>query len=497
MQTRRGATISAAASRSRPPSASRPLCSRPEVLPPPAETPPDGTCVTCGGPPAPVVSPPVSGAGVTDGTGAGVVPGVALGDVAPGVVGVGVGATTMPDAVGTGVVGAAVGVVVGVGVDVGVGVGVAVAVGVPVGVGLGVAAAAAVTEVRTAARQVTVAPPPLLLPLHWLMVVGRAADCVDALTVHWTRIVAPPPLPLLLHWSTVALVVLPIGLHDVVGAVPPPVPLPLHWLTVAAAVVAAPVMVLVMSTVQRVTPPPPLALPLHWSTLVVGCATLVVLLVQVPGTFAAPLQTFTVTVESPTPVATSYRLVMVTSQATSWPPTLPTPLHCEMAAAALAAGAPRVSRPRDVAPANRARAARADRRERRWAWRAAEARMRLNRSVDERPSPGGQPGSDAMTSTASGIDLTLRVVRMEGEGSDGHAPCGLRQPRDIDDHRVRPAELVRGNERPHAEQVLRTPGLEHELLTAVRAGDADVRRHASSVALSRSRRHGAGGWLPG
>jgi hypothetical protein len=45
--------------------------------------------------------------------------------------------------------------------------------------------------------QVTVLPPPLAEPLHWVMVTGRAVAAPD--TVHCTRMVAPPPLPELLH----------------------------------------------------------------------------------------------------------------------------------------------------------------------------------------------------------------------------------------------------------------------------------------------------------
>ena len=76
--------------------------------------------------------------------------------------------------------------------------------------------------------QVTVAPPPLPEPLHWLTVTGSAAAWVDGVTVHRTRMVPPPPFPEVLHWVIVALVVLPSGTHTVVGAVPPPVPEPLH-----------------------------------------------------------------------------------------------------------------------------------------------------------------------------------------------------------------------------------------------------------------------------
>ena len=52
-------------------------------------------------------------------------------------------------------------------------------------------------------------------------------------------------------------------MQAIVGSVPPPVPAVLHWLTVTGEVVAAPVMLLVMSTRQVTVPPPPLPEPLH------------------------------------------------------------------------------------------------------------------------------------------------------------------------------------------------------------------------------------------
>ena len=94
----------------------------------------------------------------------------------------------------------------------------------------------------------------------------------------------------------------------------------MHWLMLAGWVVAAPVMLFVTVTLHRVTPPPPLALELHWLMETVGWARLLVVVVHVPGVFAAPVQTVTVTVEEPTPLATSSVFVTVTSQATCWPP---------------------------------------------------------------------------------------------------------------------------------------------------------------------------------
>ena len=64
--------------------------------------------------------------------------------------------------------------------------------------------------------QVTVEPP-AVDPLHWLIVTGSAADDVEGVTVHRTRIVPPPLLAEPLHWVISALVVLPIGLQSTVG----------------------------------------------------------------------------------------------------------------------------------------------------------------------------------------------------------------------------------------------------------------------------------------
>jgi hypothetical protein len=186
-------------------------------------------------------------------------------------------------------------------------------------------------------RQLTVAPPPLPEPLHWLIVTGSAGVCVEAVTSQRTRSVAPPPLPELLHWLTVAPVVLPAGEHCTVGSGPPPAPEPLHWSIVAAEAVDAPVMLFVMRAVQVTTPPPPLPEPLHWFTVVVTSAKLVVLAGVHVGAPAGPEHCWTVTVELPTPVARSSVLVMVTSQRTSWPPTFAIPLHCSTAEAAAAA----------------------------------------------------------------------------------------------------------------------------------------------------------------
>jgi hypothetical protein len=175
--------------------------------------------------------------------------------------------------------------------------------------------------------QVTVAPPPLPEPLHWLTVTGSAEVSVEGSTVHCTRTVPPPPLPELLHWVTVALVVSPIGLHSSVGWVPPPAPDPMHWLTVTDVGVTVPVMLLTMKTVQVTSPPPPPPEPLHWVTDVVSWLEDDVEVVHVGGAFAAPWHCCTVTVEFAAPVARLRLLVTVTSQATASPPTLSVPLH--------------------------------------------------------------------------------------------------------------------------------------------------------------------------
>jgi len=77
------------------------------------------------------------------------------------------------------------------------------------------------------AVQVTALPPPVALPLHWLMVTGSAE--VAPVTVQSTadiETMVPPPVADPLHWVTVALVVLPFGLHTSVS--PPPVADPMH-----------------------------------------------------------------------------------------------------------------------------------------------------------------------------------------------------------------------------------------------------------------------------
>jgi len=187
---------------------------------------------------------------------------------------------------------------------------------------------------------VTVLPPPFPEPLHWSTVTGSAADWVEGVTVHRTRMVPPPPLPELLHWMMVALVVLPLGLHKTVGWMPPPPPEPLHWLMVAGVVAATPVMLLTMETVHVTVLPPPLPDPLHWLTAVMSWFDVVVDVVQGSAAPAAPWHSLTISVELVSPVARSRLLVTVTVQATAWPPTLSVPLHWVTASAAATAASP-------------------------------------------------------------------------------------------------------------------------------------------------------------
>ncbi len=64
------------------------------------------------------------------------------------------------------------------------------------------------------AMQVTALPPPVALPLHWLMVTGSAdAAPVTSQPTVVSPLYVPPPVAEPLHWVTVALVVLPLGSH--------------------------------------------------------------------------------------------------------------------------------------------------------------------------------------------------------------------------------------------------------------------------------------------
>ncbi|MBA4179973.1 MAG: hypothetical protein C0506_05225 [Anaerolinea sp.] len=95
--------------------------------------------------------------------------------------------------------------------------------------------------------------------------------------------------------------VAPVG--EQLPVVPPPPNEPMHWLTVAAVIAAGlPVKLLVTTTEHFTTPPPPLPEPLHCWTSVTGSADVVGVVVHVPPPAAigpaAPVQTFTVTVDS-------------------------------------------------------------------------------------------------------------------------------------------------------------------------------------------------------
>jgi hypothetical protein len=97
--------------------------------------------------------------------------------------------------------------------------------------GVGVALTA-ITRVRMLTLQLTVLPPGLPEPLHWLTVIGTAALIVDAEATSQLT-VAPPPLAEPLHWVTVAPVVF-AGYGEQFVVPPPPLPEPTHWFTVAA-----------------------------------------------------------------------------------------------------------------------------------------------------------------------------------------------------------------------------------------------------------------------
>lgn len=287
--------------------------------------------------PTPGVGVPAVGVGVPA-----VGVGVPTGGVGVGAVGVGVGVGAV--GVGVGAVGVGVGVGVGaVGVGVGaVGVGAGVVgstVGVALGVAVGVGVTTAVTKLLMFVAQVTVAPPPLPDPLHWLTETRSAEVTVDVGTVQVTRPAAPPPLPEPLHCVTSAPVVLETGLQ----AVPPAAPSvaePTHWFTVAGVVVLSPTMLLVMSTLQMTLLPPPFATPLHWSTAVMmipsRCDTVVVQRGAAP---AAPAHTRVVTVDDPVCVATFNSFTTVTSHSTWSPPPLGVSLHWDVVVGETAADA--------------------------------------------------------------------------------------------------------------------------------------------------------------
>jgi hypothetical protein len=138
-------------------------------------------------------------------------------------------------------------------------------------VGLGVAVElTAVMFVRRVVRHVTVLPPGLPVPLHWLTVMGIARLICDAVPTEQAT-VAPPPFAEPLHWVTVALVVdAGNGLQFTVP--PPPAPEPTHSLTVAAVTGRArdvlALMLFVMVTSQVIGCAASLSEPLHCWTVV-------------------------------------------------------------------------------------------------------------------------------------------------------------------------------------------------------------------------------------
>ncbi len=128
-----------------------------------------------------------------------------------------------------------------------------------------VAAGALTKAFCSVAMQVTALPPPVAVPLHWLMVTGSAEVApVTVQSIADIETMVPPPVAEPLHCVTVALVVLPVGLHTSVS--PPPVADPMHWSTVTSEVDVPTGTSLVTVTSQYTLLPPPVAIPLHWST---------------------------------------------------------------------------------------------------------------------------------------------------------------------------------------------------------------------------------------
>ncbi|MGA2835451.1 MAG: hypothetical protein ABSF84_02520 [Acidimicrobiales bacterium] len=165
---------------------------------------------------------------------------------------------------------------------------------------------------------VTVLPPPLADPSHWVMVTGSAVTL--PVTEHLTRDSPPPPLPDPLHWVTVALVVLATGTHTTVGWVPPPVPDPTHSSTVAPDVGLPLATSLTKVTLQVTLLPPPSTMLLHWLTEVTRVSESVTVVVQPAGgsTPAAAKHAVVLTVELVAPAGVTV-LVIVTLQETCSP----------------------------------------------------------------------------------------------------------------------------------------------------------------------------------
>jgi hypothetical protein len=124
-----------------------------------------------------------------------------------------------------------------------------------------VVGAAATKLLVNVVAHVTVLPPPLDEPLHWLTVIGSAV--VAPVTSHCTLRLAPPPVPEPLHCVTTAFVVLATGAQSTVGWVPPPVPEPMHWLTLTPDVAAPAGTVSTTETLHVRLLPPPTMISLH------------------------------------------------------------------------------------------------------------------------------------------------------------------------------------------------------------------------------------------
>ena len=190
-----------------------------------------------------------------------------------------------------------------------------VGLGVRPGVGL------ATATFETVAEQMTSAPPPLVDPLHWLMVMPAPGAWVP-LAVH-VKPTSVPPLADPLHWVTVApVVVAGNGSQPVV--IPPPDPT--HWFTVTATGAGAtPTKWFVTTTLHLNVPPAPLVEALHCVTAVTGAVSVSVVMAQAAvGSPAAPWHSRTVTVAEPPPDVIVF--TTVTSQIKPRPGVSSTPL---------------------------------------------------------------------------------------------------------------------------------------------------------------------------
>ncbi len=156
------------------------------------------------------------------------------------------------------------------------------------------------------------------------MVIGSVFT--SPVTVQVTLRWPPPPLPEPLHWLTVGGTGAPGvlgGEQLIVGSEPPPWPESTHCVTVLGTKDdSAPSVTLLMTVTLQITlPPPPLPDPSHCVTSGFEIPFVVLQVCVVP----LPVSTHTVCVDvAGSPVKL---FVIVTSQVTVWPPTLPVPLH--------------------------------------------------------------------------------------------------------------------------------------------------------------------------